>query len=76
MECRKHTCRREVAAGNLSEVEDSIADVRGVAAGRNMLGSRRRKRMGSSKVRRRTLWELRRQAVSSKKTNNAPPVAA
>ena len=41
-----------------------------------MLGNHRRKRMGSSKVsRRRTLWELRRQAASSKKTNNAPPYA-
>ena len=42
-----------------------------------MLGNRRRNRMGSSKVSRRsTLGELRRQPVSSKKTNNAPPDAA
>ena len=37
-------------------------------------GNHRRNRMGNSKVRRRTLWELRRQAVSSK--NNAPPDVA
>jgi len=43
---------------------------------RNRMLGRRRKRMGSSEVRKRTFRESRRQTVSSKKTNTAPPYAA